>query len=68
MSKWGLDMRNPQQSWRELDNFGIGKVFFADFVQWAIVRTLQLDDNGTAENNAIAERDGRYSVERYASE
>lgn len=45
MQKWGIDMRNPQQTWRDLDTFGVGKIFFADFTQWAIVSTLQIDDN-----------------------
>ena len=36
MKKWGLDMSNPDQSWKEADSDGAGMVLFNEFVEWAI--------------------------------
>jgi Ca2+-binding EF-hand superfamily protein len=43
MSKWGIDMTDPEAQWKECDTDGSGMVLFADFCDWAIKKNLDVD-------------------------
>ena len=43
--KWGIDMTDPKALWKEADKDGAGQVLFAEFVEWAISKNLDLDDD-----------------------
>lgn len=43
--KWGIDMSDPKQLWKEADADGAGQVLFAEFVEWAISKNLDLEDD-----------------------
>ena len=45
ISKWGIDMSNPERQWRKCDKNGAGMVLFDEFCEWAIKNNLDLDDD-----------------------
>lgn len=45
MSKWGIDLSDPQAQWKDCDKNGGGMVLFAEFCDWAIKKNLDLEDD-----------------------
>lgn len=45
MKNWGLDMSNPDQLWKEVDKDSTGMILFTEFVDWAIKKNLDLDED-----------------------
>lgn len=45
ISRWGIDMSNPEKQWRQVDKNGGGMVLFDEFCEWAINKGLDLDDD-----------------------
>jgi hypothetical protein len=43
--KWGIDMSEPKKLWKEADKDGAGQVLFVEFVEWAIEKNLDLEDD-----------------------
>lgn len=46
---WGIDMSDPAAQWKECDKDGGGMVLFDEFCEWAIRKSLDLDDDDDAE-------------------
>ena len=53
MQNWGIDMRDPQKQWRQCDADGFGKVLFDEFCNWAILKSLDLDDDDDVTDSDI---------------
>jgi hypothetical protein len=45
MKNWGLDISNPDQLWKEADKDKLGMILFNEFVDWAIKKNLDLEDD-----------------------
>ena len=45
LESWGIDMTNPQETWKEVDRNKGGKLLFDEFCDWAICKNLDLDDD-----------------------
>ncbi len=45
MKAWNIDTTNPDLLWKEADKDGKGMVLFDEFVQWAIKKNLDLDND-----------------------
>ena len=45
LKKWGIDITNMEQQWKEVDRDGKGQVLFIEFVGWAFNKKLDLDDD-----------------------
>ena len=45
LEKWGIDMSNPEKSFREADKDHGGMILFIEFADWAIKKNLDLDDD-----------------------
>ena len=45
ISKWGIDLSDPEAQWKECDKNGGGMVLFAEFCEWAIKKNLDLEDD-----------------------
>ena len=45
MKNWGLDISNPDQFWKEADKDKLGMILFNEFVDWAIKKNLDLEDD-----------------------
>lgn len=45
LKKWGIDISNMEQRWKEVDRDGKGQVLFIEFVGWAFNKKLDLDDD-----------------------
>jgi Ca2+-binding EF-hand superfamily protein len=43
ISKWGIDMSDPEAQWKECDKDGAGMVLFAEFCDWAIKMNLDVE-------------------------
>jgi hypothetical protein len=48
MSKWGIKITNPTQSFKEADRDGQGMILFIEFCDWAIKKNLDLEDDDDA--------------------
>ena len=48
MNKWGLNITNPQASFKEADGDGHGMILFIEFCDWAIKKNLDIDDDDDA--------------------
>ena len=51
MSKWGIDMSDPAAQWAECDSNGGGKILFDEFCEWAIKKSLDLEDDDDDDAN-----------------
>ena len=45
LEKWGIDMSNPEKLFREADKDGGGMILFIEFCDWAIKKSLDLEDD-----------------------
>jgi len=45
LETWGINMSNPDASWKECDKNGGGQVLFDEFSEWAIKKGLDLEDD-----------------------
>jgi hypothetical protein len=45
LKAWGIDMTDPEARWRECDADGKGMVLFNEFSDWAIKKSLDLEDD-----------------------
>ncbi len=48
MKKWGIEIGDPDEGFKEADKDGHGKVLFIEFCQWAIEKQLDLEDDDDA--------------------
>jgi hypothetical protein len=48
LEKWGIDMSNPEKLFREADRDGGGMILFIEFCDWAIKKSLDLEDDDDA--------------------
>ena len=48
LEKWGINMSNPEKSFREADKDGGGMILFIEFCDWAIKKSLDLEDDDDA--------------------
>jgi len=53
LENWGIDMSDPQKQWSKCDADGFGKVLFDEFCNWAITRSLDLDDDDDVTDSDI---------------
>ena len=51
LEKWGIDMSQPEKQWKEADRDGGGQILFIEFVNWAIRKSLDLDDDDDDDMN-----------------
>ena len=51
LTKWGINMSNPGACWRECDRDGGGMVLFIEFCDWAIKKSLDLEDDDDDDKN-----------------
>ena len=70
MKKWGLDMSNPKEAWKEVDTDNFGKVLFDEFSVWAIKKSLDLDDDDDVPDSDIevVEIDRQAQANKYLAE
>ena len=45
LSNWGIDISDPKALWKEADKDGGGEILFAEFVDWAISKNLDIEDD-----------------------
>ena len=45
MNKWGLKITDPVKSFKQADKDGQGMILFIEFVDWAIKKNLDIDDD-----------------------
>ena len=45
LNQWGIKVTNPQESFKEIDSDGGGKVLFDEFCVWAANKNLDIDDD-----------------------
>jgi len=45
LQNWNIDMTNPQRQWAQCDADNGGMVLFDEFANWAIAKSLDLDDD-----------------------
>jgi Ca2+-binding EF-hand superfamily protein len=45
LSNWGIDISDPKSLWKEADKDGGGQILFVEFVDWAISKNLDLEDD-----------------------
>lgn len=45
MSNWGIDISDPKALWKEADSDNGGQILFNEFVDWAISKNLDLEDD-----------------------
>ena len=45
MSKWNIDMSDPEAQFKDCDKNGGGMILFSEFCDWAIKKNLDLDDD-----------------------
>ena len=45
MAKWGIHLDNPEETFKEIDTNGGGGIIFLEFVDWAIKKNLDIDDD-----------------------
>ncbi len=48
-------MRDPKQTWNEVDRNGGGKVLFNEFCDWAIRKNLDLEDDDNDDEDAASD-------------
>jgi len=48
MNKWGLNVKDPAATFKEIDKDHGGMILFNEFVEWAIKKNLDLDDDDDA--------------------
>jgi len=67
MSKWGIDMGDPKEMWKEVDSDGYGSVLFDEFSVWAIKKSLDLDDDDDVPDSDIevVEIDRQAQAQKY---
>ncbi len=51
LKKWGIDMSHPETQWKQCDRDGGGMVLFIEFCDWAIKKSLDLEDDDNDDNN-----------------
>jgi len=56
LESWGIDMSDPEARWAECDANGKGMVLFDEFTQWAIKKSLDLEDDEDDEWSKILHR------------
>mmetsp|Transcript_40251 Transcript_40251/g.33988 ORF Transcript_40251/g.33988 Transcript_40251/m.33988 type:complete len:109 (+) Transcript_40251:826-1152(+) len=55
LAKWGVEVLDAEASFNEIDLNGGGVVLFDEFVDWAMSKNLDLeDDGGLGQNNEHA--------------
>lgn len=42
---WGIDMSDPEAQWKEADSNNGGKILFEEFGNWAMKKSLDLEDD-----------------------
>ena len=45
LAKWGVEIADPEKSFKEIDTNGGGQVLFDEFVEWALSKNLDLEDD-----------------------
>jgi len=45
LEKWGINIYDPEESFKEIDANGGGHVLFDEFVTWAASKNLDLEDD-----------------------
>jgi len=45
MNKWGVKIVDPKKTFAKIDSNGGGKILFTEFCDWAIAKSLDLDDD-----------------------
>ena len=70
LKKWGIDMSDPKAQWKECDADGFGMVLFDEFSNWAIKKSLDLDDDDNVQDSdiEIKEIDRQAQTEEYIKE
>jgi hypothetical protein len=53
IKKWGINMSDIKRQWSECDADGFGKVLFDEFCNWAIKKSLDLDDDDDVTDSDI---------------
>jgi hypothetical protein len=48
-------MRDPKQTWKEVDRNGGGKILFNEFCDWAIHKNLDLEDDDNDDEDAASD-------------
>ena len=77
LTNWGIDMSNPEAEWKKCDADGKGMVLFDEFCNYAIQRSLDLDDDDDVTDsdlevqqnfrgNKAQERTRKYNQEKKA--
>ncbi len=51
LEQWGINMSNPEQQWASADKDKSGNILFIEFADWAIQRSLDLDDDDNDDDN-----------------
>jgi hypothetical protein len=45
MKKWGVEITDPAITFKQIDKDKVGTISFAEFAQWAISTSFDLDDD-----------------------